>query len=127
MLHRIRGVRQDEASRERHWFHDDFFDLFVWTAPGGAILGFQLCYDRSNQERVLEWHAASGFSHRGVDDGEKTPIKNMTPILVTDDRFHAARIATEFGQRGKTLDAPLHNFIRRKIAEAATVLSELAD
>ena len=29
MLQKIRRVRQDVADRERHWFQDDFFDLFA--------------------------------------------------------------------------------------------------
>ena len=31
MLKKIRGVREDVADRERHWFQDESFDLFAWT------------------------------------------------------------------------------------------------
>jgi hypothetical protein len=126
MLHKIRAVRQDEASRERHWFQDDFFDLFVWTDESGTIVAFQLCYDRLNHERVLAWNATSGFSHRGVDDGENTPLKNMSPIMVADGRFAAERIAAEFGRRAKKLDSRLHDFIYGKIGEAGIVISRSA-
>jgi hypothetical protein len=111
-------VRQDEPSRERRWYQDDFFDLFVWTDAAGSISAFQLCYDRSHLERVLVWDATSGFSHRRVDDGESTPIKNMSPIMVSDGRFSATPIAAAFQQRKGELDARMHDFIYRKIIEA---------
>ena len=53
MLQKIRGVRQDNASRERHWFQDDYFYLFVWTDAAGKVLVFQLCYDRLRNEVCL--------------------------------------------------------------------------
>jgi hypothetical protein len=53
MLQKIRGARQDNASRERQWFQDDYFDLFFWTDAAGKVLAFQLCYDRLRHERVL--------------------------------------------------------------------------
>ena len=64
MLQKIRGVRQDDASRERHWFQDDYFDLFVWTDAAGKVLAFQLCYDRLRNERVLAWNAEHGWLRR---------------------------------------------------------------
>ena len=126
MLHRIRGVRQDEAARERIWFQDEFFDLFVWTDASGTIVAFQLCYDRLNGERVLAWNQLSGFSHRAVDDGENTPLKNMSPIMVTDGHFAAERIRAEFEQRSNELDVRLHDFICGKIHEAGRMISGTA-
>jgi hypothetical protein len=123
MLQKIRRVRQDDATRERQWFQDDLFDLFVWTDESGAVVAFQLCYDRPNRERVLAWNKTSGFSHRGVDDGENTPLKNMSPIMVSDGNFVAERIAAEFGRRAKELDPRLHDFINTKIGEAGIVVS----
>jgi len=124
MLQKIRGVRQDDASRERHWFQDDYFDLFVWTDAAGKVLAFQLCYDRLRHERVLAWSVERGFIHRRVDDGEQTPVKNMTPIMVTDDRFAAEDIGAEFDIRGSGMDAAVRDFIRRKIGEAGSRLGE---
>ena len=120
MLQKIRGVRQDEVSRERHWFQDDFFDLFVWTDGAGAFVAFQLCYDRAHRERVLAWTQDQGFLHRRIDDGERTPLKNMSPILVADGEFDAARVTAEFTRRALQLDGTLREFILARIAEAAT-------
>jgi hypothetical protein len=122
MLQKIRGVRQDDESKERNWFHDEFFDLFVWTGPAGEVSAFQLCYDRPGNERVLAWSGAGGFLHRRIDDGEHTPVKNMTPIMVTDGRFAAGDIADEFAVRAAGLDARVREFIHRKIAEAGLEL-----
>jgi hypothetical protein len=118
MLQKIRGVRQDDASRTRDWFQDDFFDLFVWSEASGAVVAFQLCYDRLKHERVLAWNREGGFLHRRVDDGEHTPIKNMSPILVTDGIFASGALAAEFGERATNLDSAVREFIARKIAQA---------
>jgi hypothetical protein len=124
MLQKIRAARQDNASRERQWFQDDYFDLFVWMNAAGKVLAFQLCYDRLRHERVLAWSEERGFIHRRVDDGEQTPVKNMTPIMVTDGRFAAEDIGAEFDVRGSGMDAAVRDFIRRKIGEAGSRLGE---
>ena len=124
MLQKIRGVRQDDASRERHWFQDDYFDLFVWTDAAGRVLAFQLCYDRLRQERVLAWSEEHGFIHHRVDDGEPTPVKNMTPIMITDGWFAVAEIGAEFDVRGSGMDSAVRDFIRGKIGEAGRRLGE---
>jgi hypothetical protein len=118
MLGRIQGVRQDDANRRRHWFQDDFFDLFVWTGGAGEVLAFQLCYDRLREERVLAWSEERGFLHRRIDDGEDTPQKNRAPIMVADGDFAAADVAAQFEARGAGVDAALREFVLRKIREA---------
>ena len=120
MLQEIRGVRQDHASHERHWFQDDFFDLFVWTDGVSAVVAFQLGYDRAREERVLAWNRDQGFLHRRVDDGEATPLKNMSPMLIADGKFCAARVGAEFARRALQLDGALRQFILARIDEAAT-------
>jgi multidrug transporter EmrE-like cation transporter len=66
----------------RRWFTDSDFDLIVWFTPAGTICSFQLCYDRRRRERALTWTQDGGFSHDRIDDGEASPAKNRTPILV---------------------------------------------
>ena len=123
MLQKNRGVRQDDESRERAWLQDDYFDLFVWTGLAGQVVAFQLCYERTGNERVLVWSDAGGFLHRRIDDGEHTPVKNMSPIMVSDGRFAAGGIAAEFDLRSGGLDANVREFVRRKIGEAGLELS----
>ena len=122
MLQKIRGVRQDVADRERHWFQDEFFDLFAWTDATGKIVAFQLCYDRLHRERVLAWSELAGFVHRRIDDGEALPVQKMAPIMVADGQFEAHRIAAEFDRRTAAIDPHWRQFIRNKIDEAATLL-----
>ena len=122
MLQKIRGVRQDVADRERHWFQDEFFDLFAWTDAAGKVIAFQLCYDRLNRERVLAWSESTGFVHRRIDDGEALPVQKMAPIIVADGQFEAHSIASEFDRRTAAIDPHLRRFIRNKIDEAAIQL-----
>lgn len=119
MLQKIRGVRQDDTDRERHWFQDDFFDLFVWTDAAGEVVAFQLCYDRLKRERVLAWSEPTGFIHRRIDDGEELPVQKMTPIMVADGQFAVDGIAAEFDNRSASIDTGWRQFIRTKIDEAA--------
>jgi hypothetical protein len=123
MLQKIRGVRQDDTDRERHWFQDDFFDLFVWTDAAGEVVAFQLCYDRLKRERVLAWSEPTGFIHRRIDDGEELPVQKMAPIMVADGQFAADGIAAEFDSRSASIDTGWRQFIRTKIDEAAARFS----
>ena len=63
MLKEILGVADDPPARRR-WFHDDFFDLFVWQA-GGEVTLFQLCYGLDSSDRALVWDKDRGFFHDG--------------------------------------------------------------
>jgi hypothetical protein len=63
MLKEILGVT-DEPPAKRRWFHDEYFDLFVWQAEGEVTL-FQLCYGGDASERALVWDKARGFFHDG--------------------------------------------------------------
>jgi hypothetical protein len=122
MLQKIRRVRQDDADRERHWFQDDFFDLFAWTDAAGEVIAFQLCYDRLNRERVLAWSEPTGFIHRRIDDGEALPVQKMAPIMIADGQFAADSIAAEFDDRSADIDLRWRRFIRSKIDEAGEQL-----
>ena len=63
MLKEILGVADDPPAKRR-WFHDEYFDLFVWQAHGEVTL-FQLCYGGDKSERALVWDKARGFFHDG--------------------------------------------------------------
>ena len=120
MLQKIRGVRQDVADRERHWFQDDY--LFAWTDAAGKVIAFQLCYHRLTCERVLAWSELAGFIHRRIDDGEALPLQKMAPIMLADGHFAADSIAAEFNNRSAAIDLRWRQFIRNKIDEAGTKL-----
>src|SRR5688572_33173003 len=69
MLKEIYGVADDPPARRR-WFHDDYFDLFVWQAEGKLTL-FQLCYGMDSKERALVWDQQRGFFHDGPPAAEE--------------------------------------------------------
>jgi len=59
MLKEILGVADDPPARRR-WFHDDYFDLFVWQA-GGEVTLIQVCYGADATERALVWDKEPRF------------------------------------------------------------------
>ena len=76
MMQEILGVT-DEPGVHRRWFHDDYFDLFVWQSGGGELVQFQLCYGVNSSEQALVWHKDSGFYLDGTKasgSGEGDPF-----------------------------------------------------
>jgi hypothetical protein len=116
MLREISAVRQDQAELCRRWFQDDYFDLFVWTAPGGGIVAFQLAYDRRGDERVLGWDRTAGYLHRHVDGGEASVFQKMTPLLTRNGRFPRLAVIAEFDARSGALEDGIRRFVRDKAA-----------
>lgn len=64
MLREIEGIA-DEPRTRRRWFHNEYFDLFVWQTDQGDVTLFQLCYGIDAAERALVWHRIGGFFHDG--------------------------------------------------------------
>jgi hypothetical protein len=65
MLREIEGIA-DEPRTRRRWFHNEYFDLFVWQTEQGDVTLFQLCYGIDANERALVWHRIGGFFHDGA-------------------------------------------------------------
>jgi hypothetical protein len=63
MMKEILGVADDPPAKRR-WFHDDYFDLFVWET-GEEVTLFQLCYGGDATERALVWDKRRGLFHDG--------------------------------------------------------------
>jgi hypothetical protein len=83
MLKEYTQVAQSRGvAGKRRWFSDDEMDLIVWYADSGAVVGFQLCYDRTGKERAFTWDDKYGMRHALVDGGEESPLRNDTPILM---------------------------------------------
>jgi hypothetical protein len=102
MLKEIHGVADDGAARRR-WFHDEFFDLFVWQAEGEVTL-FQLCYGVDSSDRALVWDKERGFFH----DGPPAPEEVVT-------RFDDAATALPEDIRADIREK-IHEFAGRRIA-----------
>jgi hypothetical protein len=120
MMHEILGVT-DEPGVHRRWFHDDYFDLFVWQSGGGELVQFQLCYGIDSSERALVWHKRGGFFLDGVEPGksgksEVLGAKSTGDPLVT--RFDAASHTLPEDIRA-AMTARLHEFAKTKDATPA--------
>lgn len=64
-MREIQGLG-DEAPLNRRWFHDEYFDLFVWQDAGGALVRFELCYGAGASERALVWLGGERLFHDGA-------------------------------------------------------------
>ena len=102
MLHEIVGLT-DEPPARRRWFHDDYFDLFVWQTLSGELTRFQLCYGIASNERALVWQNQGGFFHDGLATGEAESLQAVRT------RFEAAA-PTLPKQIRLTVGAHLHEF-----------------
>ena len=119
MLREIPAIRQRPDEPTRRWFTDERMDLTVWLDARGALLAFQLAYDKSDSERALEWHRNGGFRHHRVDDGEaETGRYKQTPLLLPDGIVPRDRLLAEFGRRSLELERNL----RREILDALDTL-----
>ena len=73
----------------------------IWICfcgKGGAdeILVFQFCYDKNRQERMVSWSADSGYLHCLIDDGEASPKRNMSPILLVNAAPYSHDLVSRF-------------------------------
>jgi hypothetical protein len=98
----------------RRWFSDGAMDLIVWTETG-KIKYFQLCYDKRGTERAVTWFRGRGFIHERIDDGEKDPEKNQTPILVPDVICPVANVTDSFLKRSAGIDEAVRSFVLKNL------------
>ena len=102
MLKEILGVADDGAAKRR-WFHDEYFDLFVWQA-GGEVTLFQLCYGADASERALVWDRSRGFFHDGPASRDVVALfEDAAAALPADLRAAIREKVHEFA--GRQLEA----------------------
>jgi hypothetical protein len=113
MLTEIRDTRQIPGEGFRRWFTDARMDLIVWyTNKNGRIIGFQLCYDKDEDEKALTWTREAGFSHERVDDGGDRGYSHKgTPLLMPDGEFPAGRVVRDFTLLAEEIEEPLRRFV----------------
>jgi hypothetical protein len=112
MLKEIYGVADDPPARRR-WFHDDYFDLFVWQAEGKLTL-FQLCYGLDSKERALVWDQQRGFFHDGPPAAEEVfaLFEEAASDLPEDIRREVREKVHEFAGRRISVQARRKRFRR---------------
>jgi len=111
-----RQVRDDFA---RRWMSDDYMDLIIWFEADGRVHGFQLCYDKTGEERALTWVATRGFSHHAVESGDTNPNANCTPILVADGHMPVEAVSREFTRRSAELEPEIRKLVTARLDEYA--------
>lgn len=111
MLREHRNVRQ-EPGQKRRWFEDEGFDLIVWLDSQDAVEGFQLCRDHE----ALTWRRGRGFAHGRVDEGDASPLKNESPIIVPNGQVPWAEVTADFTARSDSLEAGLRALILEHLA-----------
>lgn len=116
MLHKVDNADPSDGNLRRQWFADEYFDLFVWTDDKGAIMSFQLCYDKGHDEHALTWKDPSTYVHQRVDDGESHPGRSKaTPILLADGIFNFKKIADRFKSESTAMSPALSGFVYEKL------------
>jgi len=98
MLREIEGVAP-EPRTHRRWFHDDYFDLFVWQTDQGDITLFQLCYGNAPEEQAFVWHRESGFFHDGAEPGAPSDAGEVVERFETAAQSLPRKVRTAIGVR----------------------------
>lgn len=122
MLRESTATQQAEE-RRRRWFYDEDFDLIVWLDPDGSITGFQLCYDKQEIERALNWSAAEGFAHFGVDSGEDGSRFKESPVLQPAPLRLPSGLPARFDAASSGLPSEIAEFVRSKLRSIPNPLS----
>lgn len=120
MLVEYKNVRQEPGSGPRRWFESPRGELVVWYRPDAkTIEGFQILYRLKGGERALTWREGEGFNHARVDDGEPSPLKNLTPILLPNGSIPWPQVRAEFAADGGALEPALRDFVRQRLEAQA--------
>ena len=115
MLREIEGVA-DEPSMRRRWFHDEYFDLFVWQTEKGEVALFQLCYGKESDERALVWHREAGLFHDGKDPAARGKAAGAAEPIT--DRFEAAASSLPKAIR-RTVSGRIRDYLEGKVKAAS--------
>jgi hypothetical protein len=119
MMREIEGVVQGEPETRRRWFHDEYFDLFVWQNTANEIESFQLCYGIDSSERALEWRKNRGFFHDGAKPGNTVPGAILDAPETAAREPSAAAITSRFEFAARALPDDIRGAVTAKIREYA--------
>lgn len=118
MTSEIKELTQSKKEGLRQWFTGKYFDLFVWYDENGHVLGFQLCYDKAKNERVITWRVKQGFSHHIVD-GEASGSAKLSPLLDLNGAFDKESLLELLKNECHMIDAEVKKFVCEKIAQSS--------
>ena len=114
MMKEILGVTND-GSAKRRWFHDDYFDLFVWQKDEEVTL-FQLAYGGDSTERALVWDKSRGLFHDGPAPAAEfvTRFEDAATLLPESIRREVREKVHEFAGRRIAVQSRRAKFRRPK-------------
>lgn len=115
MLTEIRNINQYDPDRQRRWFQNAFFDLYIWSSHAGELLGFQLCYEKDGDQRALRYSSESGYQHEGVDQPEDKPGRSMSAIFVANGALDANALGARFAQDAIEIPARIRDFVVERL------------
>ena len=116
MLREIQSVRQIAGEGHRRWFTDSHMDLYIWQDAAHTVCGFQLCYDKPNQEKALSWRQSSGFEHTLIDCANE-PFDQQTPLLTRNVPINKHHIIQLFHLHANDLPLDIKTCIGQKLSE----------
>jgi hypothetical protein len=98
----LKEIKNERLTLERRrWFTDDYMDVYVWYDLNTTLIGFQVCFEKNKIEKAFTWFSSGYCSMYGVDSGEDSPLKNMTPILIPLCSQDKHTLKKEFTDRSK--------------------------
>ena len=107
----------DEPQTQRRWFHDEFFDLFVWQTRDGEVTLFQLCYGMDSSERALVWSKHGGLFHDGAEPGTPGFEEFIGSKLRPGDPLSADPVGARFEETAASLPPDIRDIVTEKILE----------
>jgi hypothetical protein len=115
MLRELPSTKQVPGERYRRWFFCHEADLVVWFDADGTPTGFQLAYDKYQNEHSISWHAGTGFRHDAVDEGNPLAGEAETPLLYPHGEFDAKRVIALFTSLSAEMPQDLARFVIEKL------------
>ena len=119
MLTEITNTRQNRDEPRRRWFTSNDLDLFVWYDSEDAIIQFQLCYNKGENEQALTWQREAGLTHHFVDDGEGGIYRMKSTVLIDGDLSDTGNVRQAYIDAGRELDQDLYTFVLDRIPATA--------
>ncbi len=108
-MEEYKEIRQRENEGYRRYFYDDKYSLMVWlNHKDGNITGFQIAYDKNNNEKVITYKDDEGRkvrSHRFVTG--TIPYEHgssMTSILKGNAGEVRCNVIKDIEERIKEID-----------------------
>ena len=112
MLREIKYTHQVKGEYKRRWFSSRNQDLVVWYSDDNKLIGFQLCYDKTRDEKSYTWKFGGSSEHTGIDSGEYGGMNfKQTPILVADGIPDYCYIQQEFLSESSDLPKEITNMV----------------